>query len=102
MTRNNKLQAKKNKPSSTQETKCIIRCKCPAYRQVAVSHFNNQEEEVTTELLDTDDAQHLADPDYMSCTGLFSEDYDSENWIRCGICLKWSHTLCANFEGEKF
>ena len=29
-------------------------------------------------------------------------DYDSENWIRCGICLKWSHTLCANFEGEKF
>jgi hypothetical protein len=56
--------------------------------------------------LDTDGAQRLPrdamDAECIFCTGLCSVDKDSENWKGCGICFKWSHTLCANFEGEVF
>jgi hypothetical protein len=102
------LRAKKEKKSwSTQEAKRgIFRGKRPSLstrRNNFKKRLCNEEDEITFELGGTDDAQPLPgnveNTVCMFCTGVFSEDNDSDNWICCGICFKWSHTLCANFEG---
>jgi hypothetical protein len=53
---------------------------------------------------DSDDDQLLSEDDSdaecMFCAGLFSKDNEGEDWIGCNICFKWSHTLCANLDGE--
>jgi hypothetical protein len=101
---------KKKKPSSTQEAMTgIFRGKRPAL-STRCNHLkkrlSDKGDEITIELRGTDDAQPLPgnveDNECMFCTGVFSEDNDGENGIHCGICFKWSHTVCANFEGEVF
>lgn len=36
------------------------------------------------------------DAECIFCAGLFSDDHEGEDWIRCSKCFKWAHTLCAN------
>jgi len=34
--------------------------------------------------------------------GLFCEDQDGEQWVRCQGCLKWAHTVWANHRKRAF
>ena len=68
--------------------------------------MNDEEDKMTVDLRDTDDVQSLSrdvvDAECIFYSSLFSEHHDGENLIRCRIRLKWSHTLCASFQGEVF
>jgi hypothetical protein len=35
------------------------------------------------------------DADCVYCTSHFSEDHNTEEWIRCAKCFSWAHILCA-------
>jgi hypothetical protein len=106
-----RLRAKQEKKlSSTQEAnRCIFLGEHPAL-SISCDHFKNrlcdEEDEMTAEIQGTDVAQPLpGDVEYAECIFcmcLFSVGNDCENWIRCGICCKWSQTLCAHLEGEVF
>jgi hypothetical protein len=37
-----------------------------------------------------------ADVDCWHCAGLFYEDHDGEEWVRCQNILKWVNTVCGN------
>ena len=77
---------------------------------IRCDYFKNclcdEEDEMTAEIQGSDVAQPLpGDVEYaecMFCMCLFSVGNDCENWIHCGICCKWSQTLCAHLEGEVF
>jgi hypothetical protein len=43
-----------------------------------------------------------ADAECLYCAGLFSDDHDGQDCIRCIMCSKWAHTDCADFEIEHF
>jgi hypothetical protein len=43
-----------------------------------------------------------ADAECLYCAGFFSEDHDGEEWVRCRKCLKWAHTVCANYPKRAF
>ncbi|KAG5864782.1 hypothetical protein JTB14_011552 [Gonioctena quinquepunctata] len=47
--------------------------------------------------MDVDDE----DTECMFRHGLYSEDIQGEQWIRCMKCFKWSHEECANSDKEK-
>jgi len=34
--------------------------------------------------------------------GLFSEDHDGEEFVRCQKCPKFAHTVCANYPKRTF
>jgi hypothetical protein len=43
-----------------------------------------------------------ADAERLYCAGLFYEDHDGEEWVRCQNCLKWTHTVCVNYPERSF
>lgn len=51
---------------------------------------------------DLDLSEDNDDAECIYCAGLFSEDHNGEDWIRCSKCFKWSHSLCADSENEVF
>lgn len=37
----------------------------------------------------------------LFCSGLFSEDHEGEQWIRCYNCSKWAHFFCPDGDENK-
>jgi hypothetical protein len=48
------------------------------------------------------ESEDEADVDCLYCAGLFSEDRGAEERIRCEQCLKWAHTVRANYPTRAF
>jgi hypothetical protein len=48
------------------------------------------------------ESEDEADAECLYCAGFFSEDHDGEEWVRCQKCLKWAHTVCANYPKRAF
>jgi hypothetical protein len=42
------------------------------------------------------------DAEYLYYAGLFSDDHEGQDWIRCITCSKWAHTDCVDSEIENF
>nr|CAD7194938.1 unnamed protein product [Timema douglasi] len=42
------------------------------------------------------------DAECLYCTGLYSEDHNGEDWVRCTACFRWSHTNCADIVSAVF
>jgi len=38
----------------------------------------------------------------LHCAGLFSEDHDGEELVRCQKYPKWARTVCANYRERAF
>jgi hypothetical protein len=43
-----------------------------------------------------------ADAEYLYCASLFTADHNGEGWVRCQKCLKWAHTVCADYRKRAF
>jgi len=48
------------------------------------------------------ESKDAADAECLYCAGLFSEDHDGEELVRCQKCPKWAHTVCANYRERAF
>ena len=76
--------------------------------KLAIFNVSSSESEDETSIPydDSDDDVNFIDDDSdtecLFCTGLFSEDHEGEDWIRCCSCLRWAHSLCADANTEKF
>lgn len=58
----------------------------------------SSEEDQEIDLGDSDDdaiSDDEQDAECVYCAGLFSEDHEGEDWIRCSLCYSWAHTLCT-------
>ena len=93
-----KDQRKKEKTSSGLKGKRKL--KAPAERSRKRLHkspepsvSSESEEDLAVPL---DDDSDSSDAECFYCSGMFSEDNNGEDWIRCSRCLKWAHTLCAD------
>lgn len=61
--------------------------------------------ESEADIPDSDDNEGSDDNDdaeCIYCAGLFSDDHNGEDWIRCCKCTKWAHTTCADTMNARF
>ncbi|KAG8292857.1 hypothetical protein J6590_030318 [Homalodisca vitripennis] len=60
------------------------------------SSKSDEEEQIVFADDPADDYYEEGDAECLYCTGLFSEDRNGEDWIRCKACSRWSHFNCAD------
>ncbi|KAG8246250.1 hypothetical protein J6590_088462 [Homalodisca vitripennis] len=66
------------------------------------SSESNEEEQIVFADDSADDDYEEGDAECLYCTGLFSEDRNGEDWIRCKACSRWSHFNCADVGNAVF
>jgi hypothetical protein len=47
------------------------------------------------------ESKDKADSKSLYGAGVFCEDHDDEEWVRSQNCLKWEHTVCANYSQSR-
>jgi len=43
-----------------------------------------------------------ADAVCLYCASLYTADHNGESWTGCQKCLKWAHTVCADYRKRAF
>ncbi|KAG8324588.1 hypothetical protein J6590_088519 [Homalodisca vitripennis] len=66
------------------------------------SSESDDEEQIVFADDSADDDYEEGDAECLYCTGLFSEDRNGEDWIRCKACSRWSHFNCADVGNAVF
>lgn len=88
----------KNKNQNEKKSKEHVKKNRPISRKLFPESSSESDDDVPYDDDSADDCHLCSDEDNdaecLYCTGLFSEDHNGEDWVRCSTCFRWAHTMC--------